>query len=160
MHFFAIFTYLIKQKSDLYLHDWSMLAAILGYSSTLCIQSWEQNYSYHYLFQLQWMFCDVFRFGIQFKTGPGPNADMLFRFCPKWVNNRHEVIGNSRISNKWGSHLTFAAGSSPFAIGTNFQVMIVIESDGFKVNTNFWNVVPSTFLTHFFKQCCKNIFIR
>jgi len=77
------------------------------------------------------------RFAIQLKTAAGPQADLAFRFSSRWLKPQWpEVLGNTRVNNQWGKHVTFMEGSSPFIMGQNFQVMIMIEKDAFKVRNN------------------------
>ena len=74
-----------------------------------------------------------FRIFFQFQTGPGPHADIAFRFVPRWVN-RPEVIGNSRFGGNWENESLFIAGSTPLGNpGQTFQLTFVVEENHFKV---------------------------
>ncbi|XP_051727205.1 uncharacterized protein lgals4 isoform X28 [Ctenopharyngodon idella] len=68
------------------------------------------------------------RFSINFKTGPTDKHDTAFHFNPRMGS---KVVMNSFTNGKWGAEQSVS--DNPFKKGEDFEMFIVIKSEGFQV---------------------------
>lgn len=73
-----------------------------------------------------------FRFSINLSTGRDNIADLALHFNPRF--DRHVIIRNHRIKNKWGVEEILSLQPFPLEAGRNFSVLIFVADEQFLVS--------------------------
>ncbi|CDW55930.1 Gal-bind lectin domain containing protein [Trichuris trichiura] len=75
-----------------------------------------------------------FAINLQNGTVMHPRSDIVLHISPRFDGAFFRVVRNSLVNERWGNEET--AGHFPFKLGEQFEVLILVEHEGYKIAVN------------------------
>lgn len=81
------------------------------------------------------------RFAVNLQCGynVNPRDDIALHINPRFEGNVSKIVRNDLQQQRWGLEENF--GHFPFVAGQQFELLILVESDAFKVLRKFSNLI-------------------